>query len=202
VDKFGEIEAALHPLIRMKDGLLRWSTDGNPEIGLERLINQLEAQRQRMTALATQIGCTKTKDIEATVAALQNHLTTCSRLFSRLLSICAGSQVIVHFPMETEYEKRLDRLIDEFQVRREEERAQLDLVMSKARSFGYSGSDLNDAVDRIVALRTDEAHQTLSEQQHEDIMTMRAVHECERFALEKQLRRAQKTIDSLRSQIA
>jgi hypothetical protein len=201
VPRFADIKGILGSLLRAKETLSRWSSDGNPEAGLQRLLDRLESQRQRMIALANQLGCAKTRDVESAVGDLQNHLSISSRLFSKLFSICSSSNAVVQFPIEPEYEKRLDRLIDEFKVRRQTETAQLDLVMTKARSFGYSGCDLNEAVDLMVGLITDEAHHTLSEQQHEDIMAMRAVHELERSVLGKQLHRAQKTIDSLRLQV-
>jgi hypothetical protein len=141
-------------------------------------------------------------DLFAAASQLRENLDTASQLFSRLLGILSRSPMKISYPLSRALQDRLVSLITDFKDRADRSQKQLEMILGRAASLGYSGASAVEAVDFIAASDVQAERHKLSAQQHQELMDVRSTHERERERATKQKAKSKENISDLRNEVA
>lgn len=141
-------------------------------------------------------------DISKRISQLQSGLESASRLIERILSLLSNSTVSVDIPMESQQEKQLLSMIESFRQKAEAALNASDEVLNRGRGVGYNGDVLMESVDCIVQVAVGEEKQQGIERMHEELTSLRTMHEKERTTLEQQKAKLKRKLADQRAIVA
>ena len=141
-------------------------------------------------------------DISKRISQLQSGLESASRLIARILSLLSNSTVSVDIPMEPQQEKQLLSMIEAFRQKSEAALTAADEIINRGRGVGYNGNNLMESVDTIVQVAVGEEKQRGIERMHEELTSLRAMHEKERSTLDQQKAKLKRKLADQRAIVA
>ena len=168
---------------------------------ITKLINENIRLKAQLAKIADLLRTDENK-IEKAVLDLMQNLKDSSQLFSQLLGVLSSAPLNIKFPLSKSIKERLLALVSEFKAKTEASQKQIDSIMSRAQTLGYTGSSVVEAVDFIAAAFGESEKQRSMEKMHQELMDVRAVAQKEQGVAEKQLNKAKKKNAELRQTIS
>ena len=167
---------------------------------LEERANDIQ---NKLTNVVQSLGLTSEADMSAKVAELREGLQEASRLITQILSLLSNtSKVNIQIPMEASQEKQLLSIIENFRQKAEKALGDVEEILKRGRSLGYNGTVAMESVDFIVQVAVDEEKQHGLERMHQELTSLRTMHEKERSAMDQQKQKLKKKIEEQREIVA
>lgn len=159
--------------------------------------------QEQLTNVAQTFGLEEGKDTSSKVAELKNGLEAATRMITQILSLLSNnSKVNIQIPMDPSQEKQLLSIIENFRQKAQKAFADVEEIIKRGRGVGYNGTVAMESVDSIVQAAVDEEKQQGLERMHQELTSLRTMHEKERSAMDKQKAKLKRKIDEQREIVA
>ena len=172
---------------------------GEIEQNVHEILEQLNAYKHEVDDISDLLNCRR-DGIKANIAHMNNQFRFVSELFTRLMSFITLSKMNVTFPVDESVARKLSALVDDYKSKLQEERAQIDVLMHKAMSFGYHGDNITEAVDTVVAACSEYHRSDMADRMHKDLMDVRSTNERQQQRSQKQIDKLRHSLDETRAQ--
>ena len=172
---------------------------GEIEQNVHEILDQLNTYKHEVDDISDLLNCGR-DGIKASISHMNNQFRFVSELFTRLMSFITLSKMSITFPVDESVARKLSALVDDYKSKLQEERAQIDVLMHKAMSFGYHGDNITEAVDTVVAACSEYHRSDMADRMHKDLMDVRSTNERQQQRSQKQIEKLRHSLDEARAQ--